>query len=72
MYNFDKEDIHTDAPSGYDRAIVFPNGEAMDKFFAELAAAQKENPTVEQVLESLTVATAHRDSLGRVMAYEHK
>jgi hypothetical protein len=72
MYNFDKEDIHSDAPGGYNLAIVFPNAEAIDKFFADLRAAGKENPTVGQVLDSLTVAKEHRDSLGRVTAYQHK
>jgi len=72
MYNFDKEDIHTAEPGGYNLAIVYPNGEAIDKFFANLAAAEKENPTIGQVLDSLTVAEAHRDSFGRVTAYQHK
>ncbi|SRR6266567_3717856 len=72
MYNFDKEDIHSDAPGGYNLAIVFPNGEAIDKFFADLMAAGKEDPTVGQVLDGLTVAKEHRDGLGRVTAYQHK
>jgi hypothetical protein len=72
MYNLDKEDVHTVQPGAYDLAIIFPNGEAIDKFFAELAAAQKENPTVAQVLNSLTVGEAHRDTFWRVTAYQHK
>lgn len=72
MYNFDKEDIHTDAPGGYNLAMVFPNGEAIDKFFAELTASEKENPMIGQILESLTVAKEHRDTFGRVTEYEHK
>lgn len=72
MYNFDKEDIHTSEPGAYNLAMAFPNGESMDKFFTELAAHQKDNPVVGQVLESLTVAKAHRDGLGRVTAYQHK
>lgn len=55
MYNFDKEDIHTAAPGGYNLAIVYPDGEAIDKFFANLAAAEKDNPAIGQVLDSLTV-----------------
>lgn len=72
MYNFDKEDIHTAEPGGYNLAMVFPNGESIDKFFADLAAAGKQNPAIGQVLESLTVPEAHRDSFGRVVAYQHK
>jgi hypothetical protein len=72
MYNFDEQDIHTEPPGAYNLAIVFPNGEAIDKFFAELAAAQKEDPTVGEVLENLTVDKMHRDSFGRVTTYEHK
>jgi hypothetical protein len=72
MYNFDAEDIHTTRPGGYNLAMLFPNGEMMDKFFAELAAAEKQNPSVGEVLEHLTVEKDHRDSLSRVTAYEHK
>lgn len=72
MYNFDKEDIHTAAPGHYNLALAFPNGEAIDKFFADLGKAQKENPTVGQLLDSLTVEKAHRDTLGRVTDYQHK
>jgi|SRR5579863_1140023 len=72
MYNFDKEDVHTDEAGGYDLALVFPNGEAMDKFFADLEAGEKQNPSVGEVLDSLTVAKEHRDDLGRVTAYGHK
>jgi hypothetical protein len=72
MYNLDKEEVHTVQPGAYDLAIIFPNGEAIDKFFAELAAAQKENPTVAQVLNSLTVGEAHRDTFWKVTAYQHK
>ncbi|MHB8539421.1 MAG: hypothetical protein ACYDCD_00555 [Candidatus Acidiferrales bacterium] len=72
MYNFDTEDIHTDPPGAYDLAMVFPNGEAMDKFFADLATNQKENPSTGELLDSLTVSKDHRDSFGRVTAYQHK
>ena len=72
MYNFDKQDIHTEPPGSYNLAIIFPDAEAMDKFFTDLAAAGKQDPTVGEVLESLTVSKDHRDNLGRVTAYEHK
>lgn len=72
MYNFDEMDVHTDPPGAYDLAIVFPDGAAIDKFFAEVAAADKDNPTVDQVFDNLTVAKAHRDSFSRVLAFEHK
>jgi hypothetical protein len=72
MYNIDQEDIHTSAPGGYNLAMLFPDGAAMDKFFADLMASEKTDPTTGQVLESLTVAKEHRDSLGRVTAYQHK
>jgi hypothetical protein len=72
MYNFDTEEIHTDAPGGYNLAIVYPSAEAMDKAYARLAADSKQNPAVGQVIADLTVSEAHRDSLSRVTAYQHK
>lgn len=72
MYNFDKEDIHTDEPGGYNLALVFPDGAAMDKFFSDLAARGKEDPGTGEVLTNLTVVEAHRDLFGRVTAYGHK
>lgn len=72
MYNFDEEDVHTSEPGGYNLAMLFPDGAAFDKFFDALAAAGKQNPGVEQVLDSLTVAKGHRDDVGRVTAYQHK
>jgi hypothetical protein len=72
MYNFDKEDIHTDEPGFYNLAVVYPNGEALDKFFTDLTAADKENPAIGQVVDSLTVAERHRDSFSRVTAFQHK
>lgn len=72
MYNFDEEDVHTGPPGAFDLAIAFPDGAAIDKFFAEVEAAHKENPAVEQLFDQLTVAKAHRDSFNRVMAFEHK
>jgi hypothetical protein len=72
MYNFDKEDIHSDAAGGYNLALFFPNGAAMDKFFSDLAAAGKSDPTVGAVIDNLTVAKEHRDTLGRLTAYGHQ
>ena len=72
MYNFDKQDIHADPPGAYFLAMLFPDGAAMDKFYADLAAAQKEDGTLGEVLENLTVVKEHRDDLGRVTAYQHK
>ena len=72
MYNFDKEDVHSDAPGGYNLALVFPNGAALDKFFNDLAAAGKSDPTVGEVLDNLTVAKEHRDALSRLTAYGHE
>jgi hypothetical protein len=72
MYNFDSQDIHTDAPGGYFLAILYPSGEAMDKAYARLQAGSKENPAVGQVISSLTVGEAHRDSLFKVTSYQHK
>jgi hypothetical protein len=72
MYNFDKEDIHSDAPGGYNLALFFPNGATLDKFFNDLAAAGKSDPTVGQVIDNLIVAKEHRDTLSRLTAYGHE
>jgi hypothetical protein len=72
MYNIDQEDIHTSAPGGYNLAMLFRDGAGMDKLFADLTASGKTDPTTGEVLESLTVAKEHRDSFGRVTAYQHK
>jgi hypothetical protein len=72
MYNFDTEDIHTEEPGGYNLAMLFPDGAAIDKFYDELNAAGKDNPAVGEILDSLMVAKEHRDTFGRVTAYAHK
>lgn len=72
MYNLDTEDIHTSAPGAYNMALLFPDGAAMDKFFSALAAGQKSDPSVSQLLDALTISKEHSDSLGRVTAYGHK
>ncbi|HEY6292744.1 MAG TPA: hypothetical protein VI455_14440 [Terriglobia bacterium] len=72
MYNFDKEDVHSDAPGGYNLALFFSNGAALDKFFNDLAAAGKSDPTLGEVIDNLTVAKEHRDTLSRLTAYGHE
>ena len=71
-YNIDAEDIHTSAPGGYNIALLFPDGAAMDKFYEDLSAAQKTDPTVGRMFDALTVTQDHRDSLGRITAFQHK
>ena len=72
MYNIDKQDIHTSEPGSYNLALLFPDGAAIDKFYADLDAAEKQNPGIVEVFDSLTVAKEHRDILDRVTAYQHK
>ena len=72
MYNFDTEEIHTDTPGGYFLAILYPNGEAIDKAYTMLMARTKDNPAVGQMIGSLTVSEAHRDELSKVTSYQHK
>lgn len=45
-YSLDTEDIHSSAPGGYNIALLFPDGAAIDKFYEELSAAQKSDPAV--------------------------
>lgn len=72
LYNIDVEDIHSDAPGGYDLAMLFPDGAAMDRFYADFDAIGKSDPTVGVAFGSLTVSKDHRDDLGRVTAYQNK
>lgn len=72
LYNIDEEDIHTDMPGGYNLAVLFPDGAAMDKFYSDFAALEKSDPTTGQAFASLTVAKDHRDDFGRVTAYQNK
>jgi hypothetical protein len=71
-YNVDTEDIHTSAPGGYNIALLFPDGAAVDKFYEELSAAQKQDPSVGRMFDALEVVGDHRDSLSRVTAFQHK
>jgi hypothetical protein len=72
MYNFDSEAIHTDAPGAYHLAVVYANGDGLDKSTASLAARAKESPAIGEGFAAMLVTEAHRDSLGRVLAYQHK
>lgn len=72
LYNIDVEDIHTDAPGGYDLAMVFPDGAAMDKFYSDFGAMEKSDPEIGLAFVSLTVGKEHRDDFGRVTAYQNK
>jgi hypothetical protein len=72
MYNFDSEQIHTDAPGAYNLAVVYANGDGLDKASARLAARAKEDPAAGEGFGSMLVNEAHRDSLGRILAYQHK
>ncbi len=72
MYNVEREDIHTLAPGLNLTAPYFPSGDAVDKFQADIAAAQKENPAGFELLDSLPVGEASRESFKRLMAYQHK
>lgn len=71
-YNIDAEEIHTSAPGGYNIALLFPDGAAIDKFYEGLSAAQKQDPAVGRMFDALTVGEDHRDSLSRVIAFQHK
>jgi len=72
MYNFDVEDMHTDEPGGYDLAILFPSGEAIDKFFTALEASEKSDPAIGNMIGGLTVSEDHRDVFDKVTAFQHK
>jgi hypothetical protein len=71
-YNIDTLDIHTSAPGGYNIALLFPDGATIDKFYEELSAAQKQDPSVGRMFDALTIGEDHRDSLNRVTAFQHK
>jgi len=72
MYNFDNEEIHTDPQGVYFLAIIYASGDAMDKAFEGLLTDLKANPAVGDAISNITVAEAHRDSLAKVTAYQHK
>ena len=72
MYNFEDQQIHTDAPEGYYLAIVYANGDGLDKGSAVLAAHAKDNPGAVAGFSSMIDIGTHRDSLGRILAFQHK
>ena len=72
MYNFDTEQIHTDAPGGYNLAVVYANGDGLDKAAATLAAHAKENPAAGEGFGAMLETQAHRDGLARILAFQHK
>ncbi len=72
MYNFDSEQIHTDAPGGYNIAVVYANGDGLDKAAAILAGHAKENPAAGAGFGSMLETQVHRDSLDRILAFQHK
>lgn len=72
MYNFDKEEIHSNAPGGYNLAMLFPDAAAMDKFYANLTEAEKQMSGAIEVFDNLTISESHRDTLSWVPAYSHK
>jgi hypothetical protein len=72
MYNFGSQAIHTDAPGAYNLAVVYAYYEGLDKSTALLAAHAKENPAAGEGFGAILETSAHRDSLMRVLAYQHK
>lgn len=72
MYNFDSQQIHTDAPGGYNLAVVYANGDGLDKSAASLAARAKENPAAGEGFGAMLETQAHRDDLSRILAFQHK
>lgn len=71
-YNFDTEQVHTDAPGGYFLAVTYANGDGLDKSTAMLAKRDKEDPAGGEAFSSMLEASGHRDLLGRVLAFQHK
>lgn len=72
MYNFEDQQIHTDAPGDYYLAIVYANGDGLDKGSAILAAHAKDNPAAVAEFSAMVDIGTHRDSLGRILAFQHK
>jgi hypothetical protein len=72
MYNFDSQQIHTDAPGAYNLAVVYANGDGLDKSAAMLAAHAKDNPAAGEGFGAMLETQAHRDGLARILAFQHK
>jgi hypothetical protein len=69
MYNFDTEQIHTDAPGGYILAVLYAKDDDLDKGNAIWAAHTKEN---RDEFGAMLETQAHRDGLFRIIAFQHK
>jgi hypothetical protein len=72
MYNFDAQQVHTDAPGAYNLAVIYADGDGLDKSAAALAARSKENPAAAEAFTAMIRNEAHRDTLGRVLNFQHK
>ena len=72
MYNFDTQQVHTDAPGAYNLAVVYANGDGLDKGAALLTARSKENPAAAEAFGAMIDNEAHRDTLSKVLAFQHK
>jgi hypothetical protein len=71
-YNFDTEQVHTDAPGAYFLAVAYANADGLDKSTAMLAKHMKEDPAAGDAFVSMQETAEHRDMLGRVLAFQHK
>jgi len=71
-YNFDSEQVHTDAPGGYFLAVSYANGDGLDKSTAMLAKHAKEDPAAGEAFGSMLETKEHRDLLGRLIVFQHK
>jgi len=72
LYNIDEEDIHSDMPGGYNLAMLFPDGAAIDKFYADYAAMGMSDPSTAKAFAGMTMNETHRDDFARVTAYQNK
>jgi hypothetical protein len=51
---------------------MYANGDGLDKATAKLAAHAKEDPAAGEGFAAMLESKEHRDSLGRILAYQHK
>lgn len=72
MYNFDVQAVHTEPPGLQFTAVAFPDGDAVDRFMADVAANQKQNPDHWEILDSLTATEESREDFSKITAYQHK
>jgi len=71
-YWIEGEQVHTQDQNGVFLVLLFPNADAMDKYFATLQKMIAQNPGVGDLLSGVTVGSAHRDYLARVLHYANK